>query len=280
MNSSRFWAGFALCLPALGCQLTISHRRSCPPVSCVAHSVDTDCSGLASVHSNSAADSTATRLPYGYRWTEYQGADIEHDIYGDRQLRYRPGCRTCFPARPAGCTTLQKSIPAPDCGCAQDAAPPLPPPPVPAPLQPVPPMPADVEPEPMEPALVEPTPAAPPAVEPAPIEAANPAEPPAESTTEPSPQEPTPEHPAPLEPNIVPPRNEIPSQTVPRVKSKESGRLIPTQILPAVPPSGVPAPRSDLRQNAIPTLPAKTPSNETKGNSGGFLYDLLLGPKR
>src|SRR5437868_3457760 len=47
----------------------------------------TDCSGLPGHSSESTAASipAAPRLPYGFRWNEYQGADIEHDIYGDRR---------------------------------------------------------------------------------------------------------------------------------------------------------------------------------------------------
>lgn len=290
MNSSRFWVGIVLCLPALGCQLTISHHRSCPSVSCVAHAAAADCSGLAgSPPDCSTTSSTAPRLPHGYRWNEYQGADIEHDIYGDRQgafYHHRPGCRTCFAARPAGCTTIQKSAPTADCGCEQHLAPPLPPPPVPVPLQAVP---MPVEAEPMEPALVEPTPLEPtpaaPPVEPTPIEPATPAEPPAAEPTpatpsEPAPVEPMPENPQPAQPNTVPPRNEIPKQSVPTAKAKESGRLIPTQITPAAPLPGLPASRNVLRQNTIPTVPAKDATNGVKANSGGFLYDLMLGPQK
>ncbi len=301
MNTTP-WVGLALCLSAVGCRLPVS--RSQPLHSFISHSEEVDCSGIPGQTSTSRIPA-APRLPYGFRWNDYQGADIEHDIYGDRSsglsahavphFHRRPiatrlggifaaPCRTCIASRDAS-----NSVTTPVAGGSeQHSAIPLPPPPVPTPSQIVPTIPAEstpVEPVPTEPARVEQAPA-----EPAPVEPAQ-TEP---TLTETTPKEPVLETPA--EPAFVPPRNVVPKKALPKADLDEvqsvpqqeqppaarqpsSVRLVPTQILPAVPPPGLPLPRNELRQNTIPVNPAKGSTNGEKGAFGGFLYEMLIAPR-
>jgi len=287
MNISPLWATIVLCLPALGCHLT--PFCSAPPP--VPPSQEVGCSGIAARPNSVSKISTASRLPYGFRWDKYQGADIEHDIYGDRQksfTSYRPTCRTCGRPKVASCAlACQGSEPTANCGCEQNTAPPLPSP-EPTPIQDVSPIPA--EPQPLEPALVEPTPAVPRTVDPTPDKEVTPADPPPEeAATEPNLAVPMLEK-QPPEPTLVPPRNELPKQAVPQAKSSDeaiapsesrplaprpnsSRRLAPTQIMPAEPPAGLPVPRNDLRRNTIPANSSGDSDKGAKGNSAGFLYD-------
>jgi hypothetical protein len=310
MNNTH-WVGLALCLTAVGCRFPMPCRQLAPPHSCVSHSDEVDCSGIPG-EAPMASVPVAPRLPYGYRWNDYQGADIEHDIYGDRSSGptahavphshrcpitmlgfgglFTAPCRTCVAPREAGnCMSTPGDRSRATCGTEQHSAIPLPPPPVPTPLQVAPAIPAE-EPVPTEPARIEPTPA-----EPAPIEPA---------LSEPAPAEPTPAETTPKEPvletptesTFVPPRNVVPKKALPKADRKEapsvpqqeqppgtrplsSKRLVPTQIRPAEPPPGLPGPDNELRQNTIPINPSKGSTNGGKGNVGSFLYEMLVAPR-
>jgi len=290
MNISPFWATIVLCFPALGCHLAGSPWCSAP--SCL----EVACSGIAPAPNSVSKTSTAARIPYGFRWDAYQGADIEHDIYGDRERSFarRPICRKCGPKVASYATTCQDSKPATNCGCEQNVvlSPPVP---EPAPVQESSPIPA--EPLLPEPALIDPIPVVPPAVEPTPEKETAPADsPPVEAATEPGRTVPMLENKS-VEPTFVPPRNEIPGQAIPKAQSKNetiapsepqsteprpnsSRRLSPTQIVPTEPPAGLPVPRNDLRRNTIPANPPGDSGSGAKGNVTGFLYDLLLGPQK
>ena len=315
MNNTPFWACAALCLTAIGCALPKSGKELRHPLPCTPQCRDIDCSGLASrdIVSVIPATTPLARLPYGFRWDEYQGADIEHDIYGDRQRASHVRAVSQVQSRPAGACTLGAVAvlgggqPA-ECGCeAQAATPPMP---VPEPLTTVPSAPVEpklvesaptepvpgeripVEPTPVEPAPLEPKPADPAPTKSVPIE---------EKPTEPTHAEPTPVPPRNVIPrrSVVPPRNVLPQDVPPsqptRVQPQDSvmiqptnrpaNSLIPTQILPAVPPAGIPvteAPEvrhNELRRNTIPANSGKSTTNGTKrkANFGDSLYGLLLG---
>src|SRR5262245_10365471 len=148
MNISPFWSTTVLCLPAFGCHFAASPFCSAPPRFPTSQAVA--CSGIAPPSNSVSKSSCAARLPYGFRWDAYQGADIEHDIYGDRErsIARRPICRKCGPKVASYATTCQESKPAANCGCEQNMllSPPVP---EPTPVLEVSPMPA--EPQALEP---------------------------------------------------------------------------------------------------------------------------------
>ena len=302
MNNTPYWACAALCLTCMVPPFAASAEDLGQQLSSAFYSEDVDCSGLAGpVPMESVAD-VPPRLPYGFRWDDYQGADIEHDVYGDRQRAFKarscphvplgpavarrfsglfatPGPRANV-LRPAPTTEQGSDQPA-DCGCETHQA---------SPLAPVPfPVPPDTDPA-------------------------------------------IPDEPAPAEPSVVPPRNIVPQrrsppsipQAVPSPGLKQSRasrpettpaklaaplsqpkvkrttismRLIPIQILPAAVPLGVstakaqpadknPAPvvrGNEPRRNKIPATISTQDSavGETgKGAFTDFFYELLLGSRK
>lgn len=272
MNKIPFWAGFALCLPATGCQLHSTYRELPQPLARIAYSEEADCSWQTSrLPDATAATQPAPRIPYGYRWNDYQGSDIEHDIYGDGQqtplatsIPHRhqcpiltrlfgscfaaPACPSCV-SPPVGKNTVTSE------GIGgetrkrweQEATPPLPPPPVPTHMAIDPPVAAETtptEPSPVEIAPTDPAPTEPIPVEPAPLEK-SPAEPvPVESVPlESAPAEPKKIETVPVEPNPVEPAPAKPDPT--------PGPSDP----PAIPP------RNELPKKVLPKVESKVPTN-------------------
>lgn len=291
MNKTPSWALATLSLTAiLGCRLA-------PPARCVSHQVSSvsysdgpGCSWESGHQPLTTTSAAPARIPYGFRWDEYQGSDIEHDIYGDRQRASGLG-KVTHPHLVAGvtqrvsgllCTSRQQgcattpcanqptSEQAEDFGCGALLA-----------LPEVPPL-----------TIVPPVPDAnPPATEARPIEPqiAEPSSPEAPPTEEPKLAEPTP-----AKPKEIPPRNVIPIP-LPRITASPLGvpqetpspsleatpeaapptlqspaaqpmrevRLTPTIIVPAVPPASLKVtprsetPRPALPRNSIPGNPGK-----------------------
>ncbi|MFN0017765.1 MAG: hypothetical protein ACKVP0_05855 [Pirellulaceae bacterium] len=284
MNKTLRWAFAGACLTGvLGCRLAAP--RQCPPqpVSTAAYSEAADCSGLSGndrlEETFAPQVQTQARIPYSYRWDEYQGSDIEHDIYGDRQraaslramrhphlvpdvartlhgLLGTPGHRTC--AVPCGGNCPKTAQTANQTGEFDAEKPPVPP--ISVPLTIAPPTP-EVDPPVAEQPNVDPqTPKSIPA-EPSPE---------VQAPAEPVPTEPTPAELEPAKRPVVPPRNLVPrplpkstispsttepepsagleqspatptpQAQLPDAKPKISIRLTPTLIMPAIPPSTSP----------------------------------------
>lgn len=288
MNKTHFWACATLCLTGIACPHPASSGEPPEPFSRAFYNEDVDCSGLpgyALMPQGSAAIVPGpARLPYGFRWDDYQGAEIEHDIYGDRRqsssIRVVPhvplsavaarkfnglfagsGHRSGTVSRyPVDSQPLLVAAPPTDCGCANQVATPIAPAPVPLvtiPTTPISPMPEAPTPVPSQEISPDPVPLttipqAVPQVEQQPSE-------------EPSPA--LPSQPMPLQPTI-------------------SLRLVPTQISLAAPPAGVPVTkaaeirRNELQRNKIPTNATKSEKSKSKGDFGEFFYELLLGPRK
>jgi hypothetical protein len=295
MNKTPSWALATLSLTAiLGCRLA-------PPVRCVSHQVSSPsyadspgCSWESGHHPLTSASvsetKTPARLPYGFRWDDYQGSDIEHDIYGDRQrasclgtighphlvagVSNRISGLLCIPKQ-LGCATTPcanqpTSDQAEEFGCDSLLA-----------LPEVPPL-----------TIVPPVPDAnPPATEARPIEPqiAEPSSPEPPPTEEPPLAEPTPTKPKEIPPrNVIPiplprlsaPPLKVPQETaspsleaspeaapptspLPPAQPMREVRLTPTLIVPAVPPATLKVspqsetPRPALPRNSIPGHPGQ-----------------------
>ncbi len=303
MNKTLTWAFAGACLTGIvGCRLAPPRQNLPSPVSSATYSEAADCSGL-SGHDRLEVRSappiqTQARIPYAYRWDEYQGSDIEHDIYGDRQraaslraithphlvpevartlhgLLATPGHKSC--AAPH-CASSPTRVHGDECGCEKAIVPPVPPP-----LTIVPPTP-EVE----QPAAEQPT------VDPQ-TSKLIPAEPSPEVQTpvEPVPMDPTPAEPAPAVRPAVPPRNvvprslpqssispsttdpeassnaldespkaAIPPAPLPSTQRKTANRLIPTVIVSAMPPSpfaDTPRPEAPRKELRRNKIPANPP---------------------
>ena len=290
MNNTPFWACATLCLASLVCPPAASAEEVRQSLTRAFYSEDVDCSGLLP-GIPAASVPTPPRLPYGYRWDDYQGAEIEHDVYGDRQrvVRLAPlvplglaaarkfgglfaiPCPRAGMPRSAPCLECQGADQPTDCGCEKPEIP-LVPAPVPVPPTIVPPLPE------------EPTPA--------------------EPTVPPRNVVPRRIQPKTIPPDTIPPttRHEVPSrefepapvrppQTThlePVVGSAISLRLVPIQIRPAALRAGLPvamAPevrRNELQSNKLPVNSAKASQVSEKSyvGFGDFFYELLLGQRK
>jgi len=307
MNNTPYWACVSVYLASIVCPPAAPAEETRQSLSRAFYSEDVDCSGLLPGIPEASVPAPS-RIPYGYRWDDYQGAEIEHDVYGDRQRRacmaphvaLAPAVARKFGGlfampRPrfALCPVEPQEADQPsDCGC-EKLAPPLAPVPVPAP-------PSIVGPTSEEPVPAEPTPAGPTPTEPTP-----PAEPLPPRNIVPQPR-----------PNTIPPatsptrtRHEATSPGLERAPARRlqaadlkpvtplsqqpvappttiSLRLAPIQIEPAVPRAGLPVAKapevypSDSRRNSVPSESAKPAASEKSHVDFGNFFNELLGPRK